>query len=59
MVSAAVVELTPLDEASTRQLLADRFPELDAALAGEIWAVSGGLPFRVLEAARNALSGRP
>ena len=53
----SVVELTPLDEASTRQLVADRFPELDPALAGEIWAVSGGLPFRVLEAARNALSG--
>ena len=53
----SVVELTPLDEASTRQLVADRFPELDPALAGEIWAVSGGLPFRVIEAARNALSG--
>jgi DNA-binding SARP family transcriptional activator len=53
----SVVELTPLDEASTRKLVAERFPELAPGLADEIWAVSGGLPFRILEAARSALSG--
>jgi len=52
-----VIHLAPLDERATRRLLAQQFPDLDEATADEIRAVSGGLPFRVLEAARGARSG--
>ena len=52
-----VIELAPLDERGTHRLLGQRFPELDEATVDEIWAVSGGLPFRVLEAARDAGRG--
>ena len=52
-----VQELAPLDEGATRRLLTHRFPDLDDQTAGEIWAVSGGLPFRVLEAARSVQGG--
>ena len=52
-----VVRLEPLDEDATRRLLAHRFPELDPSTLQEIWTVSGGLPFRVLEAARSARGG--
>ena len=51
------IDLAPLTEPATRRLLAHRFPDLDDSTAAEIWAVSAGLPFRVLEAARNAASG--
>ena len=52
-----VQELAPLDEGATRRLITHRFPDLDDQTAGEIWAVSGGLPFRVLEAARSVQGG--
>ncbi|MEP6665015.1 MAG: AAA family ATPase [Nocardioidaceae bacterium] len=52
-----VVDLAPLDETTTRRLLARRFPDFDDETVEEIWAVSGGLPFRVLEAARSVVSG--
>ncbi len=52
-----VIDLTPLDQRGTRRLLELRFPDLDEHAAEEIWAVSAGLPFRVLEAARDARGG--
>ena len=52
-----VIELAPLDEGATRRLLEQRFPDLDERTVQEIWAVSAGLPFRALEAARDARSG--
>ncbi|MGZ4470590.1 MAG: ATP-binding protein [Nocardioidaceae bacterium] len=52
-----VIELEPLDEPATRRLLAHEFPDLDDRTAAEIWTVSGGLPFRALEAARAAERG--
>ena len=44
---------------ATRRLLAHRFPDLDDGTATEIWAVSGGLPFRILEAARSVAATAP
>jgi len=52
-----VIDLAPLDERGTRRLLEMRFPDLDEPTVDEIWAVSAGLPFRILEAARDARSG--
>ena len=52
-----VVDLAPLDERATRRLLEQRFPDLDGPAVEEIWTVSAGMPFRVLEAAREARSG--
>src|SRR6478672_1275167 len=52
-----VVDLAPLDERGTRRLLERRFPDLDGPAVEEIWTVSAGMPFRVLEAAREARSG--
>ncbi len=52
-----VVPVPPLDQPATRRLLAHQFPQLDERTTEEIWAVSGGLPFRILEAAREARSG--
>ncbi len=51
------VELEPLDEAATRRLLADRFPDLPAAQVEEILHVSGGLPFSALELAASPGAG--
>ncbi|HEX5769936.1 MAG TPA: AAA family ATPase, partial [Nocardioidaceae bacterium] len=53
------VELAPLDEAGTRRLLAQRFPQLGDEAAAQIWTVSGGLPFAALELARATVEGRP
>lgn len=49
--------LAPLDESSVRRLVAAQHPDLDEQTVDEIWAVSGGLPFRVLEAGRAATHG--
>ncbi|HEX6514413.1 MAG TPA: AAA family ATPase [Nocardioidaceae bacterium] len=51
------IDLQPLDERATLRLLAHEFPELDEQTAGRIWALSGGLPFTVLEMGRAARSG--
>jgi len=51
------IELPPLTESSTLRLLADRFPDLPSDLATHIWAVSAGLPFTVLEMARDSARG--
>ena len=53
------IELAPLDEGATRRLVTHEFPDLDEETVAEIWAVSGGVPFRALEAARSAASGNP
>lgn len=53
----SVLALGPLDEAATRRLVAHHHPDLDEATVAEIVAVSGGLPFRALEAARAAQTG--
>ncbi len=53
------VPLAPLSEPDTLQLLADSFPDLSAAAARQIWTVSGGLPFAVLEQARAVTSKAP
>lgn len=52
------VDLTPLDESATRRLLAHRFPDLDEQAVRRICAVSGGLPYAVLELGAAAASGR-
>ena len=51
------IELTPLTESVTERLLAEQFPDLSAQAATHIWAVSAGLPFTVLEMARQHGSG--
>lgn len=51
------VELSPLTRAATERLLAERFPDLPADAARRIWAVSAGLPFTVLEMARDHDTG--
>ncbi len=53
------VALTPLSEPATRQLLADRFPDLPASAVEGIWTASGGLPFTALELARSHGAGTP
>ncbi|MGZ8750134.1 MAG: AAA family ATPase, partial [Pseudonocardia sp.] len=55
--AGSVLALQPLDDAASRRLLAQHHPGLDEATVTEICAVSGGLPFRVLEAARAAEGG--
>ena len=45
------IELGPLDQAATRRLLTDRFPDLSTQQVDEISQLSGGLPFSVLELA--------
>jgi DNA-binding SARP family transcriptional activator/tetratricopeptide (TPR) repeat protein len=55
--AGSVLDLQPLDEAASRRLLAHHHPGLDEATVAEICAVSGGLPFRILEAARAAEGG--
>ncbi|MGH3331781.1 MAG: ATP-binding protein [Nocardioidaceae bacterium] len=51
------IDLAPLDARATRRLLAHQFPSVDDESAEQIWKVSGGLPFAVLELARAATSG--
>src|SRR5215207_813826 len=51
------IELPPLTESATMRLLADRFPGLPAEAGTQIWAVSAGLPFTVIEMAREHGSG--
>jgi tetratricopeptide (TPR) repeat protein len=53
----ALLELAPLKEETTRRLLAQTFPTLDDASVRQIVAVSGGLPFSVLELGRVAAAG--
>jgi DNA-binding SARP family transcriptional activator/predicted negative regulator of RcsB-dependent stress response len=53
------IDIPPLSESVTRRLLGERFPDLDDDAASRIWAVSGGLPFAVLELGRAAQSGQP
>ena len=53
------IEITPLSEPVTRRLIAEAFPGLDDDTAGRVWAVSGGLPFAILEVGRAAESGQP
>ncbi len=52
------IELAPLDESGTRRLLAHRHPAMDEETVQHVFAVSGGLPFAVLELADAAASGR-
>ncbi len=47
------VELGPLSRGATERLLADRFPELPAETAEQIWAASAGLPFTALQLAAS------
>jgi DNA-binding SARP family transcriptional activator/tetratricopeptide (TPR) repeat protein len=47
------VELEPLTEATTRRLLAERFPNLPGDDADRVVALSRGLPFLALELARQ------
>jgi len=56
--TGSAMELAPLDEAATRRLVALEAPDVDDATADHIWAVSGGLPFSVLELARAVAAGR-
>jgi uncharacterized membrane protein len=51
--AGTAVELQPLTESATMQLLADRFPDLPAKTAAHIWTVSAGLPFTILEMAHG------
>jgi len=51
------LHLMPLDEGATTRLLTHQFPSLDKESRSRIWAVSGGLPFRIIEIARAAESG--
>jgi DNA-binding SARP family transcriptional activator/tetratricopeptide (TPR) repeat protein len=53
------VPVPPLSEQATRQLVADRFPELPASTVDAVWAASGGLPFTALELARSRAAGTP
>lgn len=52
------IDVTPLSEAATLRLLAERFPDLDEQTQHHIWAVSGGLPFTALELGAAAAAGR-
>ncbi|MET0999496.1 MAG: AAA family ATPase, partial [Marmoricola sp.] len=47
------IVLGPLDQAATRRLVLDRFPELPPDLVEQICEVSGGLPFAALELGSN------
>jgi len=51
--SGGRIELAPLSRSATQRLLVDRFPELDDGTREHIWAASAGLPFSVLELARQ------
>jgi len=51
------VALTPLSEQDTRQLIADRFPDLPTSSVEGICTASGGLPFTALELARSHGAG--
>jgi hypothetical protein len=51
------IELPPLSESATRRLLSEQYPDLTSETASQIWRVSAGLPFTVLEMARNHGSG--
>ena len=53
------VPLMPLGEPDTLRLLADHFPDLPAETARQIWTVSGGLPFAILEQARAYTANTP
>jgi DNA-binding SARP family transcriptional activator len=53
------VRLPPLAEQATRQLIADRFPDIPARTVDRIWEASGGLPFTALELARSHAAGTP
>jgi DNA-binding SARP family transcriptional activator len=53
-----VVDVTPLDDQGIRRLLQDRAPALSPDQVAEVVAVSAGIPFRALEAARTAADGR-
>ncbi|WP_426592597.1 ATP-binding protein [Cellulomonas sp. McL0617] len=55
--SGTRVELSRLDRAATRRLLADRFPDLAPEVVQQICEVSAGLPFTALELARGAAPG--
>lgn len=55
----STLPLAPLDERSTRRLIASEAPELDEATVSRICSASGGLPFSVLELVRTAVDGRP
>jgi tetratricopeptide (TPR) repeat protein len=57
--AGARLSLSPLSEQATMQLLADRFPDLSTDAARQIWTVSGGLPFAVLEGARGYTAHAP
>ena len=54
----ARIDLAPLDDGAVRRLLAHRSASLDELAVEQICAVSGGLPFAVLELAAAAVSGR-
>jgi DNA-binding SARP family transcriptional activator/tetratricopeptide (TPR) repeat protein len=47
------VEVEPLPRSATRRLLADRFPALEPDAVEQIWIASAGLPFTVLDLARQ------
>jgi DNA-binding SARP family transcriptional activator/tetratricopeptide (TPR) repeat protein len=51
--SGTRIALEPLTESATRRLLEDRFPDLPADRVDQIWEVSAGLPFSILELGRS------
>jgi DNA-binding SARP family transcriptional activator/tetratricopeptide (TPR) repeat protein len=51
------IELKPLDQAATRRLVLDRFPDLPTETVVQVSEVSGGLPFAALELGSNRGSG--
>jgi DNA-binding SARP family transcriptional activator/tetratricopeptide (TPR) repeat protein len=53
----ARIVVRPLPEAATRRLLAERHPELSEEAVAHIWRVSAGIPFSLLELARQHAAG--
>ncbi len=54
---AKLVDLEPLDDGSSRLLLADELGELDESLSAGIWRETGGNPFLLTQMARALQDG--
>lgn len=55
----ARLDLAPLSLDQAMDLLAERHPDLRRSAAEQLWAISGGLPFTLLESARAASAAPP
>ena len=53
------LDLAPLTLDQTMDLLAARYPDLTHSAAEQLWTLSGGLPFPLLESARAAAPAAP